>query len=693
MILYNFLLHFMDDTERLMAYRKMKKVLANPKIKRNTEINIHNTLQEYDYNESCIRQGRIDNCTIPNHCYKKWNEDILLCSDVPLSKLKLKDIFMKILPHVCDILFYIKNDVVYVREEQWDYWQHISRSFSPMVLKVICLWKNNYDKDKREDVIKKNFENTALPATEKFIEKNLADIHIHWNKGKEADRAVLDFIKEPSKFININRKTDTIKIFKEWFGDMVFEELYELALEGKDYIDSINQCNIKYPFKDDELLMRHAWMLVHIFDNFQNKAKKADFIEFYFYLLVLGELRKRLVVQINQYGIEQFNHTFKTPFRGPSYYKDGKQIKQILGNNLNNCNHIELRLSPSQLKSITEIREGINRHIHLGKKPVVSFLCSISKNNQLSGLSLEEQENDLKNVINDIHFNLNEIVGVDITGKDFEVSPIAFVDFINTLRNEYKINQFTYHAGEDFFHIISGMRIIYEVIQFLRFDKNCRIGHASAVGVDPIKWAWCVKGCVPMKQGEYLDDLIFMYHFIKERNIVCLFGKCKQVETRILDIAKKVYTGSILSVTLIIAAWLNGTSVKDNDEYSKIIKVDCFEILDSVELRILQKALLHYISDNGCAIEACPTSNISIGYDHDLKSYHLKTWLKWKYKNSCMVPDIIIGSDEVGTFPTNIANEYACIQNMLKADPDFDNVLSDKIIEELIECSQKRSFS
>lgn len=84
---------------------------------------------------------------------------------------------------------------------------------------------------------------------------------------------------------------------------------------------------------------------------------------------------------------------------------------------------------------------------------------------------------------------------------------------------------------------------------------------------------------------------------------------------------------------------------------------------------------------------------MSIGYDHELKSYHLKTWLKWKYKNICKVPDIVIGSDEVGTFPTNIANEYACIYDMLKADADFDDVLIDKIINDLMECSQRRAFA
>ena len=519
-------------------------------------------------------------------------------------------------------------------------------------------------------------------------------MHLHWNEGKEADRAVLDIIKDPSKYIKQNRITGSIEKFKALFGDSVFEDIYELAFEGEQYITTINTRNIENPFAEDELLMRHAWLLLYVFTQLKDKGKFNDFIALHYHLLVLGELRKRLVVQVNQYGLEQFNHTLKTPYRGASDFEDGKQVKQILGNSLNVCNRIEFRISPNQLNSINEIREGIKRHIPLENRPIVGFVCSVSKCFSLSNSKKSEMSAYLQNVIGTaIRPELNKIVGVDITGKDFGVSPVAFVDFINTLRVDYKLYRFTYHAGEDFFHIISGMRTIYEVIRFLRFDNRCRIGHASAAGIEPMKWAWCVKGVVPMSQGEYFYDMIFVYHFIKERRVDCLYSKCKQIEKRILDLASRVYKGSNFTLNFIIDTWLSRTVVIDKVEYKKIIKVDCFEILDSVDIRILQKALLHYIADNGCAIEACPTSNVSIGYDHELNSYHLKTWLKWKHLNICKVPDIVIGSDEVGTFPTNIANEYACIYDMLKTDADFDDGLIDGIINELMECSNRRAFA
>ena len=57
-----------------------------------------------------------------------------------------------------------------------------------------------------------------------------------------------------------------------------------------------------------------------------------------------------------------------------------------------------------------------------------------------------------------------------------------------------------------------------------------------------------------MGQGEYLYDMLFVYHFIKERRVDCLYSKCKQIEKRISDLASKVYTGSNFTLNFIIDA-------------------------------------------------------------------------------------------------------------------------------------------
>ena len=47
------------------------------------------------------------------------------------------------------------------------------------------------------------------------------------------------------------------------------------------------------------------------------------------------------------------------------------------------------------------------------------------------------------------------------------------------------INHFTYHAGEDFYDIVDGLRTICEAIDFFRYSMGDRIGHGLALGTDP----------------------------------------------------------------------------------------------------------------------------------------------------------------------------------------------------------------
>ena len=43
----------------------------------------------------------------------------------------------------------------------------------------------------------------------------------------------------------------------------------------------------------------------------------------------------------------------------------------------------------------------------------------------------------------------------------------------------------TYHVGEDFLSPIDGLRAIDEVLHYLRFGENNRLGHALVLGINP----------------------------------------------------------------------------------------------------------------------------------------------------------------------------------------------------------------
>lgn len=217
-----------------------------------------------------------------------------------------------------------------------------------------------------------------------------------------------------------------------------------------------------------------------------------------------------------------------------------------------------------------------------------------------------------------------------------------------------------------------------------------------------------------MLQGEYLDDLVFAYYFItnycdERQNLV---EKLDTIKSKIKELSLEVYGGEF-DLKNLIEAWkkrANADKVFDNDnanncqkllkdylkyrrkDYDKIIIVGCFDIFTSADIESLQIMILRFLYQKKIAIEACPTSNVTIGYDRHLRSYHLITWLKWKYIKNLDVPNIVIGTDETCSMNTNIVNEYAAVYDMLKESHVFTDEQCDKIIQELVDDSNRLIF-
>ena len=76
------------------------------------------------------------------------------------------------------------------------------------------------------------------------------------------------------------------------------------------------------------------------------------------------------------------------------------------------------------------------------------------------------------------------LVGIDFSSSDEFARPEVYAQLIRYARkrNFYK---FTYHAGEDFYDLIDGLRTIEEILVFLKWDRHCRLGHAISLGIAP----------------------------------------------------------------------------------------------------------------------------------------------------------------------------------------------------------------
>lgn len=73
----------------------------------------------------------------------------------------------------------------------------------------------------------------------------------------------------------------------------------------------------------------------------------------------------------------------------------------------------------------------------------------------------------------------------------------------------------TYHVGEDFLDMVSGLRAIDEAVHFLNLTCGSRLGHALALGVDVDEWYNFKNYRVIIPQQEYLDNIAWMYHMLE----------------------------------------------------------------------------------------------------------------------------------------------------------------------------------
>ncbi|MCP4149580.1 MAG: hypothetical protein GY757_17675 [bacterium] len=72
----------------------------------------------------------------------------------------------------------------------------------------------------------------------------------------------------------------------------------------------------------------------------------------------------------------------------------------------------------------------------------------------------------------------------------------------------------TYHVGEDFRHLLSGLRAIHEVIEFLKPLPGDRLGHAIALALKPEVWAAQVGYQTVISRQEWLDTLVWLHHLM-----------------------------------------------------------------------------------------------------------------------------------------------------------------------------------
>ncbi|MDR1708062.1 MAG: hypothetical protein LBR46_08650 [Prevotella sp.] len=463
---------------------------------------------------------------------------------------------------------------------------------------------------------------------------------------------------------------------------------------------------------------------------FSQENKRELSKAFHHYLLILGSLNRFVVQQIHQNGFQQFQKLTVNDFRNLSEEKYENRFFQLRGNNVNsNFKILEGRFAPKKTpvdnnQLISKIRQGWYsfkdeiKSDNVELRLVCHFIKkSISKDDSYRHEKLRtnlwKQAEAIKSLKNDNIWMqypeedkenyFQKLVAIDAAASEFDAPPEVFAPIFRFLRRKDigakdGFKNITYHVGEDFFHIASGLRAIYEAIDFLEMREGDRIGHGTALGIPPQLWRNRIGSSFYISRGEWVDNLIFIIYFL-EIHTSELYGK---IETEIRKHINNIYPFELLfSINDLTEAWRlrkwdpdvfftkNVSEIysskeeewymfskltpsakvteilrfyqKHTKEYNKKILVN-FDIIDDDIIILLQQKLLSEIYNKGIILETLPTSNVRIGIYKHHNEHHLKEWI-----NEDIIannPKVVVGCDDAGIFATNIYNEYAHIYMM-----------------------------
>jgi len=387
---------------------------------------------------------------------------------------------------------------------------------------------------------------------------------------------------------------------------------------------------------------------------------------------------------------------------------------------------------------------------HLIKKPDNSKLSvrqqlgtSVLQKSRHYDLQIGEYSNQINNIISmrqSSKYFAQRIYAIDAANHEFDARPEVFAYLFRKARYESSSNfnhfktrnvlpklQITYHVGEDFFDITSGLRAIDEAIKFLNLSHGDRLGHALALGVEPSEFYDFKSYKVFLSRQELLDNLVWLSFSLKTHG---LFDNALEswINNAIEEHFAWLYRASIplsssnhsVTINTYINAWhLRGDNpeyyfdvdnknefvqkirnsrrpydllqddfcrgIREKDKqacqlmhhyhYNYDVRIKGAEIV-TVEIpegfakiiRDLQDAMLEKICHLGIGIETNPSSNYLIG---TFRKYHKHPIVR--FYNRWLVPTptspqafVSINTDDQGVFDTDLENEYALMSSALE---------------------------
>ncbi|MCR6741056.1 hypothetical protein NVV56_19400 [Aeromonas dhakensis] len=511
-----------------------------------------------------------------------------------------------------------------------------------------------------------------------------------------------------------------------------------------------------------------SWMTALIAKLYQHPMSIQLSRMFHAYLLLLNQHYRLLVQSETQYGFDQFQKFTLTELREPSEKEYKARFHAIHGSRLANSKigYLEGRFAPKQtlVKSYKLFKAILGGYLGYLDDVTTTDKLSTKKTHSLSAL-LAELDNLFKqphtphrsihrltlvthfikkgwspnkngssgpykhySLINELHRATNVLLngltrwprltnwvrGIDAAANELDAPPDVFAPVFRVCHRA-GLSRRTFHAGEDFRHILSGIATMREALELLNLRDGDRIGHGTAMGIRPQLWLDRMPRKIILPQGEWLLGVLTAWCLL--RNIPDMQACVNHLQRELESVALHIFGRSITVLEIEQAMALRGLSRFDlmrqitgqvdqhheplNElwrEEAKRVKAAYQEQRQVVELLWewlsnpdvlqradelvekpanfldtpcyirLQQALMQEVAERGVLIETLPSSNVRISQYQHISEHHVLRWMRVPGYIEEGDPEIMVslGSDDPGIFASNLETEFYLLYSTLR---------------------------
>lgn len=445
---------------------------------------------------------------------------------------------------------------------------------------------------------------------------------------------------------------------------------------------------------------------------------------FYMYLLVKALFRKEIIQNNSLVGFENFALYQK---RKSSFVNDeilwGYAIRSTL--DAGDDYGLETRVVPAAIHNVQNMKP-IFPFLGRYSSDDVSIVCHLikGKNKKWSDVASarHKAEKAMDKVLHHFHKNrflANQdkplLVGIDAAGSEFNQRPETYGTSFRWAVREGLTNV-TFHAGEDFYDLVDGLRTIDEAIRFLQLGSGNRIGHALAMGTDSKSYYQQRHYNVIIPKQLMLDNMVWILYTAQRLNV----AMCSEIQYYCETTAKRLlreigYKNDTVTFDLYdywqsmllrsdgidddmmaatpkgmtrecrcyecdearhnnMALILKNSYLTDKDIIEKGHVPETFLWPHSIKevVGCIQEAMMREIERKDIYIECNPSSNLKIG--HSERYDELPILRFFDIDDSKHSINVSVNTDDRGVFATSLRNEYSLLAlAMMKMKDDNDN--------------------